>query len=236
MFIYVYIIYFTTRNNTIKPKTNIHIQLTRYWHRLIHVGIHEYEAFYNEHPGKSAFFMACQGCELMMGLAKLWAIAKGTGKHNFVTNLTNHSDMVGTAMVFNNQVDFVKLVKELNKDRLLIRDDINTPKIEKQLIAWFPKIGQQLIKAAQNFKVGDNIPSIYDRIYAGYKDECFKDRQKLLLKLVKDDDPTINEDNIDEQSIIYQNAQEKMRKEQGKWEAKKSTINRLQIIDNAYNK
>ena len=90
--------------------------------RIVMSAQHEFAAFCMKYPGESRYQMACQGSELIVGLGKMYCEKCGTGKFDMSTKLGNYYDITGTSMVFHNKVDFGKVLKMIEQDKILLFD------------------------------------------------------------------------------------------------------------------
>ena len=127
-------------------------------------GIPEFLAYSLECPGDSRFKWACQGSELMIGLAKMFCRECGTGKSNMPDLLANYLDLSGTSMVANNQVNFEKILKQLENEKLLIFDPNKTPLIERSIEEHMAPLMKYIVNLLDQFNVGDEIPQFLQQI------------------------------------------------------------------------
>ena len=127
-------------------------------------GQHEFAAFCMKYPGESRYQMACQGSELIVGLGKLYCEKCGTGKFDMPTKIGNYYDITGTSMVYHNKVDFSKILKCIEKEKLLLFDWKNTPLEEMAIEELFPPLMKYLVSILDKLEVGDPIPVFIKQI------------------------------------------------------------------------
>ena len=127
-------------------------------------GQHEFAAFCMQYPGESRYQMACQGSELIVGLGKMYCEKCGTGKFDMPTKLGNYYDITGTSMVYHNKVDFSKILKSLDKEKLLLFDWKETPFEEYEIEKLLPPLMKYIVQLLDNLKVGDKLPVFITQI------------------------------------------------------------------------
>lgn len=125
--------------------------------RMALIGMPEFEAYTLEHPGASRFELSCQGSELLIGLAKLFCCKCGTGKWDMSEKLSNYLDITGTCMVHNNQVDFHKILRRLEKEKILIFDPQKTPLVEIALEDRMAPLMKFIVDILNTWEIGDPI-------------------------------------------------------------------------------
>lgn len=156
------------------------------------VSIHEFHAFYCKHIGKSAYFCAAQGCEHQIGVAKLFAKQRGTGKKDMSKQIGNHLDMTGTASIKNNQINLQKILALLNKEKLYIFDENLTPQIEKLLEGLMPDVAKQMIKIFRATKPGEQEHPGMIKIFSGLSTDELANNVRESYQSVEHD--PMNED------------------------------------------
>ena len=165
---------------------------------MIIVGIPEFIAFCLKHPGESIYQMACQGSELMIGLGKLFCDKSGTGKYDMPELLGNFFDLTGTCMVYHNKVDFSKILKHLENEKLLIFDGTITPIIERMIEMDFPPLMKYLVQILDNFEIGDAVHPLLAKICSQLKLDVWSLQHDKIAKIfLKNDEQLQNSVNID---------------------------------------
>lgn len=168
------------------------------------VGIPEFVAFCLKYPGESRYQMACQGSELMIGLGKLYCDSCGTGKYDMPEKLGDYYDLTGTSMVYHNNVDFSKILKILEQEKLLIFDWAKTPQEEAKLESEFPPLMKFLVEILEKFEIGDKIPEIIHKIYSQLQMDVWNlNREQIQTWLAKNDTDIESTTNIDLTSDEY---------------------------------
>ena len=163
------------------------------------VSIHEFHAFYCKHVGKSAYFCAAQGCEHHIGVAKLFAKQRGTGKKDMAKQIGNHLDMTGTASIKNNQVNLQKILELLNKEKLYIFDKDITPQIEKILENMMPDVVKRMIAIFRATKPGTQEHPAMIKIFSGLNTDELAQNVRESYQSTEQD--PMNED-LDDSSIV----------------------------------
>ena len=163
------------------------------------VSIHEFHAFYCKHVGKSAYFCAAQGCEHHIGVSKLFAKQRGTGKKDMSQQICNHLDMTGTAAIKNNQVNLQKILELLNKEKLYIFDENLTPQIEQILENLMPGVARQMIKIFRATKPGVQEHPAMIKIFSGFNTDELANNVRESYQSMEHN--AMNED-LDDSSIV----------------------------------
>lgn len=127
-------------------------------------GLPEFLAYCLDNPGQSLFELACQGSELMIGLAKLFCRDCGNGTWNMCKLLAVFLDLSGTSMVANDQINVREILQKLKREKLLIWDSVQTPQDEKRIEDKMPPLMRYIVKLLDDFDVGDTIPAFVKQI------------------------------------------------------------------------
>ena len=167
------------------------------------VGLPQFEAFSIKYPNESLYQMACQGSELLIGLGKLFCDKNGTGKFDMPRKMAEFYDITGTCMVFHDKVDFCKILRHLNTEKILIFNEQETAQCEQLFERNFPPLMKQLIQLLINFNVGDEIPSLLSRISSQLTMSAWTLQLTKIRKCLARKDDNINTNEIDENSDEY---------------------------------
>lgn len=132
-------------------------------------GINECVAYCLKHPGRSLFELACQGSELIIGLAKLFCAQLGTGKDDMPHKLADYLDSSGICMVIHNKIDIAKILRRLLSEKKNIFNNSTTVEIEKQIEAQFPCLMIHLVKICDRWEPQHKTPSLLHQIHSCVK-------------------------------------------------------------------
>ena len=174
------------------------------------VGLPQFEAFALKYPGESLYQMACQGSELLIGLGKLFCDKSGTGKYDMPKQMADFYDITGTCMVYHNKIDFTKILKKLQHKKLLIFNANETPQIEQLYENQFPSFMTEFIDELENFNVGDVIPSLLAKISSQLTLPVWSLQMSKIRSILSTNYKKINTQDIDENSVEYQECLEQL--------------------------
>lgn len=167
---------------------------------------HEFAAFCMKYPGESRYQMACQGSELIVGLGKMYCEKCGTGKFDMPTKLGNYYDITGTSMVFNNKVDFAKVLKMIEQDKILLFDWNESVLEEIRIQRLFPPMTDFITKILDNYECGADHNPFIRKILTQLRLNVFHSQKmsNLLIKSQNDNDNSIDKSNSQYNQYINQ--------------------------------
>lgn len=138
--------------------------------RVAVAGLPEFLAYCRKYPGRSIFELACQGCELIIGIAKLYCNSLGTGKPDMPRKLAEYLDISGICTVGCDQINVAKMLHTLLYHRKLIFDDDLTPQFEQQIENKFPSFALHIVKLCDKWEPDDpEPPSLINQIHSRIK-------------------------------------------------------------------
>ena len=167
---------------------------------------HEFAAFCMKYPGESRYQMACQGSELIVGLGKMYCEKCGTGKFDMSTKLGNYYDITGTSMVFHNKVDFGKILKMIEQDKILLFDWNESILEEIKIQRLFPPMTDFITKIMDNYECGDDTSPFIRQILTQLNLDVWNVQSKNMSKsLFKSNcfDGNANDKLIDKDNLQY---------------------------------
>lgn len=149
--------------------------------------------------------MACQGSELIVGLGKMYCEKCGTGKFDMPEKLGNYYDITGTSMVFHNKVDFGKLLKQLEQEKLYLFNWDKTPIEERRNDKLSPPMHVFIGRHLENYEVGDNTPPFEEQILTQLKLDIWSLQMDNISKILAESYESGKKKDID---IIDENSEE----------------------------
>lgn len=167
---------------------------------------HEFAAFCMKYPGESRYQMACQGSELIVGLGKMYCEKCGTGKFDMPTKLGNYYDITGTSMVFHNKVDFGKVLKMIEQDKILLFNWTESVLEEIKIQRLFPPMTDFITKKMDNYECGADTDPFISKILTQLQLNVFKSQsQRMSELLMKSNYVNVNQNDnsIDPSSVRY---------------------------------
>ena len=174
--------------------------------RIVMSAQHEFAAFCMKYPGESRYQMACQGSELIVGLGKMYCEKCGTGKFDMPTKLGNYYDITGTSMVFHNKVDFGKVLKMIEQDKIFLFDWNKSVLEEIKIQRLFPPMTDFITKMIDNLECGAETNPFISKILTQLQLNVFKSQSQHMSKLLnKSNSVNANHDDnsIDPSSVQY---------------------------------
>ena len=176
-------------------------------------GIYEYDKYQMMHPGHSASEQCSQGTELFIGKIKRHGRKKGTGKHNMIDLAAEHIDMTGTCAVYNGQVNFATIIREILGKQMDICPEPLTSYIEKKLESGkMPPAMKLLVSLLNKYLIGESLPQIIALINARARLEAYKLRHEAILELLKENIAKTVVINKDVNSDEYKQAEKRLNK------------------------
>ena len=151
-------------------------------------GIFEYDKYQMMHPGCSASEQCSQGTELFIGKIKRHGRKKGTGKHNMIDLAAEHIDMTGTCAVYNGQVNFSKIIREILGKEMDICAEPTTSYIEKKLESGkMPPAMKLFVSLLNKYQIGQSLPQIISLVNARARLQAYQLRHQAIIELLKED-------------------------------------------------
>ena len=98
-------------------------------------------------------------------MLKRFSVLKNTGKEDAYWHLCKFADLYCLGTVIHDQIDFVKILKQLKKQKKLFYDPVKTPELFRKLKEQMPAIMKKLVEKIEQMKPGDPLPAIIQRIY-----------------------------------------------------------------------
>ena len=145
---------------------------------------HEFAAFCMKYPGESRYQMACQGSELIVGLGKMYCEKCGTGKFDMPTKLGNYYDITGTSMVFHNKVDFGKVLKMIEQDKILLFNWTESVLEEIKIQKLFPPMTDFITKKLDIYECGADTDPFISKILTQLQLNVFKSQSQHMSDLL----------------------------------------------------
>lgn len=103
--------------------------------------------------------------ENLIAMLKRFSVVKNTGKEDSYWQLCKCADLYCLGTVIHDQIDFLKILKHLKKQKQLFYDEIKTPQLFKHCKEKMPLIVKKMVEGVENMQVGDELIPIIKRIY-----------------------------------------------------------------------
>ena len=176
-------------------------------------GIYEYDKYQMMHPGCSASEQCSQGTELFIGKIKRHGRKKGTGKHNMIDLAAEHIDMTGTCAVYNGQVNFAKIIREILGKEMDICPEPITSYIEQKLESGkMPPAMKLFVSILNKFQIGQPLPQLISLVNARARLRAYKLRHEAIMALLKENIAKTVVVNEDVNSNEYKQAEKRLNK------------------------
>ena len=133
---------------------------------MINEGIYKQEKFVKNHPdGCGIVTISSEQIENIIAMTKKFSICKNTGKEDCFWQIARFADLYCIGAILTNQIDFMKILKQLKHQKLLIYDPEKTPQMFAEIESTMPRIMLRMVQEIQQMQVKDPLPAIIRRIY-----------------------------------------------------------------------
>ena len=139
--------------------------MSHYTKRLLLEGVHKQRLMVEQrHDGGGLILFSTERVEHFFAGLKMFCSNKGTGKDDSIKKIATFSDLycIGTVMAI--QIDFGKILLQMEREKLLIYDPVNTPILFAKLEEKMPPMMREMIRLLDAMNVGDALPAMIRRI------------------------------------------------------------------------
>ena len=139
--------------------------MSHYTKRLLLEGVHKQRLIVNKrHDGGGLILFSTERVEHFFAALKSFCSNKGTGKDDSIKKIATFSDLYCLGTVMANQIDFGKILNEMEKEKLLLYDPVNTPVLFVKLEAQMEPMMKEMVRLLDEMNVGDPLPAMIRRI------------------------------------------------------------------------